>query len=231
MYAVGTIVNTSAVIAGSVIGLVFRRHFPVRYQDVYFQAVGLFTMLLGLKMSLQMTFPLLVILSLVLGGFIGVRYRLTDRADRLGDYIKRWSHLGDDRFSEGLTTGFLLFCTGSMTILGAIEEGYGKTSELLLTKSIMDFFSSVMLASALGVGVLCSAFLLLLFQGGITVLVTLLGSGIPAEMINEITVVGGIILIGLSLTLLKLKQIKVLDFLPSLLMIGIFVYLRSIIME
>jgi uncharacterized membrane protein YqgA involved in biofilm formation len=223
---IGTLVNTAAVIAGSCIGLVFKKSLPDKYQAIYFQAVGLFTLLLGVKMSLAIASPLLVVLSLVVGGFVGLKIRLNERAEQLGDYIKAQTRSSNDRFTEGLVTAFLLFCMGSMTIVGAIEEGFGRTSDLLLTKSVMDFFSAVMLASGLGIGVLFSAVLLLLFQGGITLLVSLAGKDIPAEIISETTVVGGIILIGLSINLLKIKAIEVINLLPALLFICLFVWLQ-----
>ncbi|MDR1937526.1 MAG: DUF554 domain-containing protein [Tannerellaceae bacterium] len=223
---VGTLVNAAAVIVGSSIGLVFRKSLPEKYQDIYFQAVGLFTMLLGVKMSLDISSPLLVVLSLVLGGFAGMRMQLEKRAEQLGDYIKAKTRSKNDRFTEGLITAFLLFCMGSMTIVGAIEEGFGKTSDLLLTKSIMDFFSSVMLASGLGIGVLFSFILVLLFQGGITLLVSIIGKDIPGEIVSEITVVGGIILIGLSINLLKIKKLEIINLLPALLFICLFVWLK-----
>ncbi|MDR1880680.1 MAG: DUF554 domain-containing protein [Tannerellaceae bacterium] len=223
---VGTLVNTAAVIAGSGIGLAFKKNLPDKYQVIYFQAVGLFTMLLGVKMSLAMASPLLVVLSLVVGGFAGMMMRLEEKAGQLGDYIKARLHSDNDRFTEGLITGFLLFCMGSMTIVGAIEEGFGKTSDLLLTKSIMDFFSAIMLASGLGIGILFSAVLLLLFQGGITLFVSVVGKDIPAEIVSEITVVGGIILIGLSINLLKIKNIGILNMLPALLFVALFVWLK-----
>jgi uncharacterized membrane protein YqgA involved in biofilm formation len=223
---IGTLVNASAIVAGSSIGLIFRKSLPDKYQDIYFQAVGLFTMLLGVKMAMDMASPLLVVLSLTLGGFAGMRMQLERRAEQLGNYIKAKTRSTNDRFTEGLMTAFLLFCMGSMTIVGAIEEGFGKTSDLLLTKSIMDFFSSIMLASGLGIGVLFSFILLLLFQGGITVLTSIVGKDIPGEIISEITVVGGIILIGLSINLLKIKKIEVINLLPALLFICLFVWLK-----
>ncbi|MDR2626872.1 MAG: DUF554 domain-containing protein [Dysgonamonadaceae bacterium] len=223
---IGTLVNTAAVIAGSSMGLVFKKNLPERYETIYFQAVGLFTLALGVKMSLDSSSPLLVVLSLALGGFAGVKYRLNERTEQFGNYIKSKIKSKNERFSDGLTTGFLFFCMGSMTIVGAIEEGFGKTSDLLLTKSVMDFFSSAMLASALGVGVLFSSALLLCFQGGITLMVVLAGKNIPAEIVSEISVVGGIMLIGLSFTLLKIKKIEVINLLPSLFFICLFVWLK-----
>ncbi|MDR3328201.1 MAG: DUF554 domain-containing protein [Prevotellaceae bacterium] len=224
---VGTLVNTVAIIAGSSIGLIFKKNLPKKYELIYFQAVGLFTLLLGVKMSLGISAPLLVVLSLVLGGFTGEKIRLNDRTEQLGDWIKARTHSRNDSFTEGLITAFLLFCMGSMTIVGAIEEGFGKTSDLLLTKSVMDFFSAIMLSSALGIGVLFSAFLLLVFQGGITLFVALLGKDIPPEIINEVTVIGGIILIGLSFILLEIKKMKIINLLPALAFICIFMWIKS----
>ena len=223
---IGTLVNTGAVIVGSLIGLVFKKALPGKYQTIYFQAVGLFTLLLGVKMSLDISAPLLVVLSLVLGGIMGEAIRLEDRVEQLGCWIKTKTNSQNDKFTDGLTTAFLLFCMGAMTITGAIEEGFGKTSDLLLTKSIMDFFSSIMLASALGIGVLFSAILVLVFQGGITLLVSLVGKDIPLEMISEITVVAGIILIGLGINLLGIKKLKIINLLPALLFIAVFIWIK-----
>jgi uncharacterized membrane protein YqgA involved in biofilm formation len=223
---IGTLVNAAAIVAGSSIGLVFRKSLPDRYQEVYFQAVGLFTMLLGVKMAMAMSEPLLVVLSLVVGGFAGTGMKLEKKTGQLGDYVKAKTRSKDDRFTEGFITAFLLFCMGSMTIVGAIEEGFGRTSDLLLTKSVMDFFSAIMLASGLGIGVLFSFVLLLLFQGGITLFVSVAGKDIPGGMISEITAAGGIILIGLSLNLLKIKKLEVVNLLPALLFICLFVWLK-----
>jgi len=224
---IGTLVNTGAIIVGSSIGLLFKKSMPEKYQTIYFQAVGLFTLLYGVTMAFAISSPLLVVLSLVVGGFLGVKMQLEKRADQLGNYIQRKIRIKNDRFTEGLVTSFLLFCIGSMTILGAIQEGLsGKTSDILLTKSIMDFFSAIMLASGLGTGVLFSAVPLLLFQGGITLLVSIVGKDIPPKIVSELTVVGGILLIGLSFNLLKIKKIEIINLLPSLVFICIFIWLQ-----
>jgi uncharacterized membrane protein YqgA involved in biofilm formation len=153
---IGTLTNAAAIIAGSSIGILFRKNLPKKYESIYFQAVGLFTLLLGIRMSMDLSSPLLILSSLIVGGFTGAKIDLEEKLDRLGEFFKVKIKSQNERFSEGLTTAFLLFCMGSMTVVGAIEEGFGKTSDLLLTKSILDFFSALMLASALGVGVLFS---------------------------------------------------------------------------
>jgi uncharacterized membrane protein YqgA involved in biofilm formation len=225
---VGTFVNVTAIVAGSAIGLAFGKKLPEKYETSYFQVVGLYTLLWGIRMALDISSPLLVLFSLVLGGFAGVKMKLTEKADRFGDYLKTRMKSRNERFSEGLTTGFLLFCMGSMGVVGAIEEGFGGTSELLLAKSVLDFFSSLMLASGLGVGVLYSAIPLLLYQGGITLAVSLIGKNIPDAIVNEITVTGGFLLMGLSLSLLKIKKMEIINWLPALLLIGLFMWLKMI---
>lgn len=223
---IGTLVNTATVIVGSFIGLFLKKSLPEKYQTIYFQAVGLFTLLLGIKMSLSISSPLLVVCSLALGGLLGEKMDLQKKTEHLGNWIKCKTNSKNDRFTEGLTTSFLLFCMGSMTIVGAIEEGFGKTSDLLLTKSVMDFFSAIMLSSALGIGVLFSAIPLFIFQGGISFMVMIVGKNIPIEIINEITVVGGIILIGLGFNLLEIKKIKIINLLPSLLFVCLFIWIK-----
>lgn len=228
---VGTLVNAGAIIAGGSIGLVFKKKIPSKYQTIYFQAVGLFTLLLGIKMALDAAEPLLVLVSLVLGGFIGLKMNLEKRTDLLGEYIKKKIRIKDERFTEGLVTAFLLFCTGSMTIVGAIEEGLGETSNLLLTKSLLDFFSSIMLAAVMGNGIIFSIIPLLLFQGGITLLVSIIGNHIPDAMVTELSAVGGIILIGLSINLLNIKKIQIINLLPALVFICLFIGLKLIFLS
>ncbi|HOU26773.1 MAG TPA: DUF554 family protein, partial [Paludibacteraceae bacterium] len=144
-----------------------------------------------------------------------------------GETLKKKLRFSNERFTEGLVTAFLLFCMGSMSIIGAIEEGFGKTSDLLLTKSLMDGFSALMLASALGVGVVFSSIPLLLFQGGITLMVWMFAKDIPTIYITEITAVGGILLIGLGISILEIRKLNIINLLPSLVFICLFLYIRS----
>jgi uncharacterized membrane protein YqgA involved in biofilm formation len=228
MIITGTLINTAAVIAGGSAGMALRKTLPSKYEEIYFKAVGLFTMLLGIKMAISIASPLPVVLSLVAGGFAGTALNLSGKAERLGNYVKRRANSSNDRFTEGLTTAFILFCVGSMTIVGCIEEGLGHSSSLLLTKSVMDFFSSLILGSVFGIGVACSAVPLLIFQGGITIVVSIIGKDIPGDIIAELSVTGGIILIGLSLELLRIKRMDVINLLPALLFIFLAIWAQHI---
>jgi len=224
----GTLINTGTIILGSSIGLLLKQGLPEKYKHIFFQAIGLFTIILGVKMALGMQSPLLVVFSLILGGFVGEWINIDKKTQSLGDKIKNRFKLKNEKFTEGFISGFLLFCMGSMAILGAIEEGFGKTSDILLTKSLMDGFSSLMLASALGIGVLFSAISVLIFQGGITLFILLFGKSIPTQMITELTAVGGFMLLALGISLLQIKHIKVINLLPALLFICLFWELKIV---
>ena len=216
---IGTLVNVAAVVVGGVLGLVFRSKLPQKYITIFFQAIGLFTLFLGFSMSLKTNNPLLLVFSLILGAIVGTALSLQGRMERFSESIQRRFKLSGQRFSEGLVVSFLMFCMGSMTILGSIEEGLGGEPNLLYVKSLMDGFSSIALAASLGVGVILSAVPLLIYQGGLTLLASLLGDSFNSVMINELTAVGGILLIGLGLSILDIKKINVLDLLPSLVFI------------
>ncbi|MGE0090635.1 MAG: DUF554 domain-containing protein [Bacteroidales bacterium] len=220
----GTLINAGAIIAGSIIGLMAHSKLPERFVRIVFQGIGLFTLFLGFYMGLKTSNLFLIIISIVLGGIIGELIDLDLQINKLGDRIKLKIKSDHSKFSEGLVTAFLLFCMGSVTILGAIEEGLGNKPNLLLAKSVLDGVSSIALAAAFGYGVAFSVIPLLIYQGGLTLLATYFGDYFSQPIINELTAVGGIILIGLGITILEIKQLKVLNFLPALVIIIILAY-------
>lgn len=215
----GTIVNTAAVIIGGSIGLLLKKGMPERLKTIYFQAIGLFTLAIGISMVYNMRQILIVVSSLAIGSLLGEWMNLETHVENLTERLKRLIKTGNERFSEGLITSFLLFCIGSMTIIGAVNEGLGISSDLLYTKALMDGFSAVLLASAFGVGVLFSAVPLFLFQGGITLIAMFAGEFLSAEMMLGLTNIGGILLIGLGINILEIKKIRVINMLPSLIVV------------
>jgi len=222
---IGTLINAGAVIAGGTLGLLLKKNMPERITTIYFQAIGLFTMAIGISMVYKMQHILIVVSSLAVGSLIGEWLNLEGGAERLSIYFKRKLRIGSEKFSEGLTTAFLMFCIGSMTILGSIQEGTGGSPDLLMTKSLMDGFSSILLASAFGVGVLVSAIPLLLFQGGITLLAMYAGTFFTPEIIQGLTSVGGILLIGLGINILEIKRLRILNMIPALLIVAFLLWL------
>lgn len=221
---IGTFVNAGAVIAGGIVGMIFNKSMPERFKSIYFQAVGLFTIAMGVSMVYNFQHILIVVSSLAIGSLLGEWMNLEKGAEQLGDFLKRKLRIGNDKFSEGLVTAFLLFCIGSMTIVGAINEGIGGSSEVLLTKSIMDGFSSIILASAFGVGVVLSFLPLLLFQGGLTLLAMYASSFFTTSIIQGLTAVGGILLIGLGINILEIKRLRIMNMLPSLFVVVLLLY-------
>jgi len=221
----GTIVNVITVVAGSALGLALNKKLPKRFIRIFFQIVGLFTLFLGISMALKTTHVLHMIFALITGAVIGELLRLDNAMEKFGNFLKTKLKIGNEKFTEGLLTAFLLYCMGSLTILGAIEEGMGGSSKLLLIKSLMDGVSSIALASGLGIGVLFSAVPLLIYQGGITLLAAGFGEFFPEVMVIELSAVGGILLIGLGINILEIKKINIMNMLPALVMIVILLWM------
>jgi uncharacterized membrane protein YqgA involved in biofilm formation len=212
----GTFVNIIAIIIGGLFGLILNKRLPQRFINIFFQVIGLFTLFLGISMALKTTHVLHMIMALIIGALIGEALRLQKGAEQISGFLKAKLNIGNEKFTEGLLTAFLLYCIGSLTILGAIEEGVGEPPRLLYIKSLMDGVSSIALASGLGVGVIFSVIPLFIFQGGITLFASWFGDFFPEIMITEMSAVGGILLIGMSINILNIKKINVLNMLPSL---------------
>ena len=221
---IGTLVNTSAVIVGGAIGLLLKKNMPQRITTIYFQAVGLFTLAIGISMVVKMDHILIVVASMALGSLLGEWLNIEAGAEKLSEYLKKKFRIGSDKFSEGLITAFLLFCIGSMTILGTIQEGTGGSSDLLFTKSLMDFFSSILLASAFGFGVIISAIPLFIFQTILTLIAMYAGRFFTPEIIQGLTSVGGILLIGLGINILEIKKLRIMNMLPALVVVALLLW-------
>ena len=220
----GTIINAIAVIIGSFLGLILRSKLPKRITNTAFHGVGLFTIILGIIMAIKTSNFLIMIFSIVIGALVGEIIDIDKWINIFGEWLKKIFKVKNERFSEGFITAFLLYCMGSMTILGAIEEGLGGTPNLLVAKSVLDGFSSIILAATMGIGVLFSFIPLLLFQGGLTLLASNMQNILTGSIINELSAVGGILLLGLGITILDIKKIKILNMLPSLIIVVILTY-------
>ena len=222
---IGTVVNVITILIGGSIGLWLNKSLPVRYIKIFFQVMGIFTLFLGITMALKSTHILHMVMALILGSLIGEALNLQLLMERFGDIVKQKIKIGNEKFTDGLLTAFLLYCVGSMTILGALEEGMGGSPRLLLIKSVMDGVSSIALASGLGAGVLFSVIPLIIFQGGLTMFAYFFGDFFPQVMITELTAVGGILLMGLGIDILEIKKIKVMNMLPALIVILVLLWL------
>jgi len=222
---IGSIVNALAVIGGGIVGLLIHKRLPTYIVDTTFQAIGLFTIVLGITMAIKTTHFLAMVLSLVIGSILGSILHLENMIKSVGEFLKKKTGSKNNRFSEGFITAFLLYCMGSLTILGAIEEGLGLSPTLLFSKSVLDGFSSIALAATMGAGVIFSALPLLLYQGGITLLTSVVQQSLSTLLITELSAVGGVLLVGLGIDILKIKKISVLNMLPSLPIILFIIYI------
>lgn len=213
----GTLINAATVLVGSSLGLLLRTRLPQKVNTIVFQDIGLFTLFLGFSLALKVNNLLIMIFSLVLGALCGELLNLEQVIESWSERLKRRFATRQEKFTEGLLTAFLLFCMGSMTVLGAFEEGLGGKPNLLIAKAWLDGFSAIALSAVLGVGVLFAVIPLVLYQGALTLLAGLLHAVLSNSVINEMTAVGGVLLIGLGLNILTIKPIKVVNMLPALL--------------
>lgn len=221
---IGTLINVATVIIGSIIGLVAHSKLPKKITDTAFHGVGLFTIVLGIIMAVKTNNFLIMIFSIVIGAVIGEILDIEKAINKFGEWVKKNLKTKNERFSEGFITAFLLYCMGSLTILGAIEEGIDGTPNLLVAKSILDGFSSIVLAATLGIGVLFSVIPLLIYQGSLTLFASNMQFVFTDVIINELTSVGGILLLGLGISMLEIKKIRVLNMLPSLIIAVVLAY-------
>lgn len=220
--SMGTIINSLAIIAGSLVGVALKDRFPKNIQAIVFQALGLSVLLIGLQMALKIVDILPVIFSLLLGGIVGEALNLEMKMEKAGGWIKGKVKSKEAKFTDGFVAATVLFCVGAMAILGSIDEGVRGNTSVLLTKSLIDGFASIAMASSLGIGVAFSALPILLYQGSITILASYTQDFFTLHMINQLTAVGGLLIVGIGLNLLEIKKIKVTNLLPSLILIILF---------
>jgi uncharacterized membrane protein YqgA involved in biofilm formation len=216
----GTLFNTASVAIGSSIGLLFRRHITPANQSQILSIFGIFTIALSIDMMSKMVNPIDIFIALIIGSVIGQTLSLHSRLTTFSEKL----NLG-----SGFIKATVLFCVGGLTIIGCMEEGLSSNYRLLYIKGVMDLISSVFLAAALGRGVLFSALGVLIFQGTLTFMFFSIGSNIPEVLILDLTAAGGILLLALGLDLSDIKKFKILDLLPTLVILPIINLLHGLL--
>lgn len=229
----GTLLNIVTVLIGGTIGFLLGAHIPDKLKATLVSGMGLFVAAMGLQMFLKTESPLIVLGSVLVGTLLGEWGRIEERLQNLGKFLEqRFSKEGENdsnKFVRGFLTASLLFCVGPMTILGSIQDGLTGNYNLLAVKSVLDGFSSLAFASTLGVGVIFSTIIILIFQGGISLLATQFNSFLTPAMLNELTAAGGILLLGLAISsLLEIKKIHVGNMIPALAVAPLVVWLVSL---
>ena len=210
----GTIVNTCTILTGSVIGSVFKKGIQEKQQTALFTAMGLAATGLGINAVVQnmpkSNYPVLFIVSLALGSLLGTMIDLDRRFQSLAD------RLSVGQLSKGLSTGILLFCIGTLSILGPIQSALYGDNTYLFTNATLDFVTSMVLASTYGIGIVLTAPVLFCWQGSIYLLATLLGNFMTTDMMTELSIVGGFLIASSGLSILNIKDCKTMNMLPSL---------------
>lgn len=229
MFGFGTIINTAAVIAGGIAGVVLKKGIPENCQKILMQACGIATIFIGVSgalkemliingSSIETKGTFLLILSLVLGGLAGSLLSIEDRLERLGELLKKKLHSEKDtQFVEGFVTSTLVICIGAMAIVGAIEDGLTGNFSTLTAKAILDFVIVMIFASTLGKGVIFSALPLFLYQGAITILAAILGDFMSPSLISDISFVGSALIFCVGINIAFGKKFNVGNMLPALL--------------
>lgn len=220
-----TIINAIAVLCGTIIGLILKKNISSSFKNIVMLSSGVVTLVLGLQMAFEVPSAIAVLFSLLLGGFAGFALKIEDRIMALGNIIGGSEGASD--FGKGFLNASLLFCTGSMSIVGAIEAGTTGDYELILIKSIMDGFMAIVFAASYGKGVGASVITIIVYQGFFTLLGGWIEPVLGEAGIAAMSAAGGFLLIFLALGLLGIKQIQTGNFLPALVFAPLMQYLYS----
>ena len=222
-----TIINAIAVLCGTIIGLILKKNISSSFKNIVMLSSGVVTLVLGLQMAFEVPSAIAVLFSLLLGGFAGFALKIEDRIMALGNIIG--GSEGSSDFGKGFLNASLLFCTGSMSIVGAIEAGTTGDYELILIKSIMDGFMAIVFAASYGKGVGASVITIIVYQGFFTLLGGWIEPVLGEAGIAAMSAAGGFLLIFLALGLLGIKQIQTGNFLPALVLAPVIQYLYSLL--
>ena len=231
MIGIGTLVNAGAIIVGSILGILLKGGIPERVQNIIYTAVGVAVMFIGITGVINnQGDSMLLVLSLVIGGVIGELCKLDEHMESLGEKIKKRfikeNAAGSATFVEGFVSSTLLFCVGAMAIVGSLNDGMLHDPSMLFTKAILDGITSIILAASLGVGVAFSAIPILIYQGILTVLSSILSGFFTETLIRNMSFVGNVIIFCIGLNFLFPKKVKTINFAPALFMpiiLGLFI--------
>ncbi len=232
MIMLGTFINSLTIIVCAVIGLLLSKGLKENYKEILLQAVPLAVIFIGMSGTLKGLMsedaePLLFIISLVIGGLAGEIIGIEASLERLGEGLQKKFGNGEGTFAKGFVSATLIFCVGSMAILGSLDSGLRGNHETLFAKSILDGVLTVILTSSLGIGVAFSALSVLIYQGSITLMSGFIAPYMTADMLREISIVGGVLIFSLGMSMLDIVKIKTGNLLPAILVPVIYYLFRD----
>ncbi|MBN1548745.1 MAG: DUF554 domain-containing protein [Syntrophaceae bacterium] len=223
----GTFVNCGTILVGSALGLTAAKYAPERFRTIMTQALGLATILIGIRMAVSGSDALLTVGCLLCGGLLGEWVNIEKWVEKGGERLKRSFRSDSSTFVQGFVTTSILYLTGPMTIVGSIQDGVSGDASTLFLKAMLDGIASIAFASLYGIGVAFSALSVLLVQGGITIAASQLLFLQDPLVLNAIISTGGILIVGIGLNLLHLTKIRVGNLLPALLLAVLWVILAK----
>ncbi len=230
---IGTIVNTATIIVGGIIGAMLHRGIKEKYKEVLYTALGLASLAIGLNATIshfsQSEYPVLFIISLAIGGVLGTALDIDGRFKRLVDKFSKQGETRRDRLADGLATAILLYCIGPLSMLGPVFSALKGDHTFLFTNATLDFVSSMVFASTYGIGMILAAPVLFCWQGMFWLVARLSATAISDALMAELLIVGGLLITGSGLSLLRLKDCRTLNLLPALLVPVIWFLIRSVI--
>ncbi len=230
---IGTTVNVAAIIVGSLIGYTLKKGIPIKIKNTIMQGLSLAVALLGLQMALDTNNPIILIVSIVLGGLTGELVNLEGRVKWLGRRLetfieRRTKENNRESIGKAFVTASIVFCVGAMAVMGAIEDGLKQTPNILFAKSAIDGIAAIVFASTMGIGVIFSAIPVLIYQGSITLTASWSAAFFTPAIITELTAAGGLIIVGIGFNLLGLTRIRVANLLPAIAIAPVIVYLLAL---
>ncbi|MDM8537641.1 DUF554 domain-containing protein, partial [Desulfobacterales bacterium HSG17] len=205
----GTIVNTLAIIAGSLLGIALKGGVPTRFMTTIMQAISLAVIIIGIKGALKSDDILLIIFSLAIGSLIGEFIGIEEYLEKLGIWLEKKFSGSGGGISKGFVAASLLFCVGSMAIVGSMESGLTGNHQTLFAKSVLDGVASIVFASSMGIGVIFSAVSVFIYQGFITITASLVKPYLIPEVVAQMSAVGGLLIMAIGINLLEIKKIRI----------------------
>lgn len=228
---IGPIINATTIIICTLIGLTLHGKIPDKINTTVQKSIGLSILVLGIQSALQAQSFILLVLSMVVGSIMGEWIDIDLRLKNVGHWIEHKVSRKEDSISQGFVTASLIFCIGSMSIIGSLQSGLNGNHEILITKSILDGFMSILLSSTIGIGVIFSSVAVLLYEGLLVLsascIKTLINDILLHEIVREVSAVGGLMIAAIGLNFLKIHHIKVANMLPALLLPFIYLMIMS----
>lgn len=240
MIGLGTIVNTAAIVLGGMSGTVLKGSIPQRYKNTIMQAIGLSVLIVGVSGALQgmykviddgtisRQFITIMIFSLVLGGIIGELVNIEDKLDWIGLWFQKRFVKGESNFAQGFVTTSLIYCVGAMAIIGSLEDGLTGNTNTLFAKSVLDGISAIVFSATMGISVSFSAIPVFLYQGSITLMSGFVKPWLTSDVISQMSLVGSILIMGIGLSILEIKKIKVGNLLPAIFLPVVFYIIQKV---